>query len=66
MDGFSLTCSYCDRPAFSFKPGTAPRVEFEIILNPGERGEILCHEHIFLQRSEAQLDLFSFFINNGE
>lgn len=59
MDGFSLTCSRCDRPAFSFKPGTAPHVEFEIILNPGERGEILCQEHLFLQSGEAQRQLFA-------
>lgn len=58
MEPFSLTCSHCDRPALSFKPGTAPRVECEIMTDRGERGERTCPEHLFLQKGEAQRELF--------
>lgn len=55
---FSLGCSHCDRPALSFKPGTAPRVECGIVTDRGEPGERMCREHLFLQKGEAQRELF--------
>lgn len=54
METFSLTRSHCDRPALSFKPGTAPVVWRDIVIKRGERGEILCREHLFMRGGEAQ------------
>lgn len=61
-EDFSFICDLCDRPALSFKPGTAPRVECGIMTDRGERGERLCPGHLFLQRGEAQRELFMEFL----
>lgn len=58
MTPFSLTCSYCDRPAMSFKPGTAPRVECGIMIDRGEIGERRCANLVLSKNCMGQRDLF--------
>lgn len=63
-EDFSFICDLCDRPALSFKPGTAPRVECGIMTDRGEPGERVCREHLFMQKGETQRVLI--FDSKGE
>lgn len=59
MEPFSLACSYCDCPALSFMPGTAPTYQCGIMIDRGEPSKVWCMECKLAEDGERQRDLFS-------